>query len=162
MTTGFLGNRHQIRKPSDGIVSCFGGGKVPYVPPGYDYSIQLGNWNKGSEWERLRTNIRVSENNSLLEINMAIFLEDPSHNTCQQPRFYFRIYNQANQIVSCGDYQVIAGSDLPNWETSYCSGFSPVRYLPWTKVGIDLRKYLGQIIKLEFQTMDCSEGAHFG
>lgn len=161
-STGFLSSRHQVRKKSDGYVSCLGNNSIPYVPPGYNCSIQLGNMDDDKEWERLSTTINVSEENSMIEVNLAVFLEDPNHNICRQPRFRIRVYDQNQNIIPCGAYEVVAGSSLPGWGTSYCSPYKPVGYLPWTKMSIDLRKYLGQNITLEFQTMDCSEGAHSG
>lgn len=159
---GFLNWRHQIHTPDHGNVPCFGNGNIPYVPPGYDYAIQLGNWDDGREWERLSTTILVTEDNSMIEVNTAIFLEDPDHHICRQPRFRIRAYDDNQQIIPCGAYEVYAGSNLPGWGTSYCSGFKPVDFLPWTKMSIDLRNYLGKTVTLQFQTMDCSEGQHSG
>ncbi|MCE7923109.1 MAG: gliding motility-associated C-terminal domain-containing protein [Haliscomenobacteraceae bacterium CHB4] len=159
---GFVNWRHQINYPSAGMVPCFGNNQIPYVPPGYDKAIQLGNWDDGKEWERLSTTINVSEDNSMIEVNLAVFLEDPSHNICRQPRFRIRVYDDNHNIIPCGEYEVFASSSLPGWGTSDCDDFKPVRFLPWTKMSIDLRSYLGENVTLEFQTMDCSEGGHCG
>ncbi|MCB9332602.1 MAG: gliding motility-associated C-terminal domain-containing protein [Lewinellaceae bacterium] len=159
---GFLSWRHQIHTPADGNVPCFGNGNIPYVPPGYDHAIQLGNWDDGREWERLSTTIQVTQDNSMIEVNTAVFLEDPNHNICRQPRFRIRVYDDNQNIIPCGAYEVYAGSNLPGWGTSYCSGFKPVDFLPWTKMSIDLRNYVGKNVTLQFQTMDCSEGQHSG
>ncbi len=115
--SGFLNWRHQVKTPADGNVPCFGGGNIPYTPPGFDYSIQLGNWDDNREWERLETTIEVNNDNSLIEINLAVFLEDKGHNSCRQPRFWVRVFDATGNLVQCGDYQVIATGNLPGWGT---------------------------------------------
>ncbi len=160
---GFNPVRHRIRKPADGIVLCYGNNTVPYVPPGHNFAIQLGNDDDGREWERLETSFKVSQENSLIEISLALFFEDHGHNPCDQPRFWVKVLDENGALVSCGNYQVIAAGNLPGWGNSYCSGYSdPIRFLPWTKMSVDLRKHLGKNVTLQFQSMDCSESGHFG
>jgi hypothetical protein len=162
VTQGISDVRQRIRTLADGIVPCYGDNLVPFVPPGYENSIQLGNDDDGREWERLETTFNVTDENSLIEINLALFLEDDGHPVCKQPRFWVKVFNENNEIIPNGDYLIIAAGNFPGWQTSFCPGLSPIRYLPWTKMSIDLRDYEGENIKLQFQSMDCSEGGHFG
>ncbi len=136
---------------------------VHVVAPGGSYSARLGNDSTGSEAESLIYTVTVTPSSTLFIYKYAVVLEDPGHSAADQPRFQVRILNTANQLIdpTCGVYTVAAAAGLSGFSTCN-NGSEPVRYRDWTTVGLDLTPYLGQTIKIQFDTGDCALGAHYG
>ncbi len=131
---------------------------VPMVAPGGGlFSARLGNSQSGAESERLSFTFTVTPNLALFIYRFAVILEDPGHDPIDQPRFSIRVFDQGNQPITCGAYDVVSGADIPGF-ISYGS----LRIKPWTTVGIELTNYIGQQVTIEFTTADCGRGAHFG
>ena len=87
-------------------------------------------------------------------------LEDPGHNSNEQPFFRALLRDQNGNVIPCSDFVVSAGSNLPGFFNSpNCTG---VIYKPWSSVNVDLTDYIGQQVTVEFTTGDCSQGAHYG
>ena len=55
------------------------------------------------------------------------------------------------------EYDVTSADDIPGFQS-----FGHIRWRPWTNNGFDLSTYVGQTVKLQLITYDCSWGAHFG
>ncbi|WP_333877902.1 T9SS type B sorting domain-containing protein [Flavobacterium sp.] len=140
-------------------------GAVPVVAPGGLYSARVGNDNSGAQAETLSYTMTVTPSSSLFIYKYAVVLEDPGHSPSEQPRFQVRVLNAAGQLIDpvCGVYTVVAAAGLEGFQTciSPISG-GEVRYRNWTTVGLNLSAYMGQTITVEFETGDCSPGAHFG
>ena len=136
---------------------------VSVVSPGGLYSARVGNDGSGAEAETLSYRISVTPSSSLFIYKYAVVLQDPGHDPSEQPRFQVRVLNAAGQLIDpvCGQYTVVAGAGLAGFQTCPNSG-GDVRYRDWTTVGLNLNAYLGQIVTIEFETGDCSLGAHFG
>lgn len=136
---------------------------VRVVSPGGLYSARVGNDRVGAEAETLSYRITVTPSSSLFIYKYAVVLEDPGHDPIEQPRFEVNVLNATGQLIDpvCGQYTVVAGAGLAGFQT--CNTASgEVRYRDWTTVGLNLSAYLGQTITIEFETGDCSPGAHFG
>lgn len=138
---------------------------VPVVAPGGLYSARVGNSDSGAEAETLSYTMTVTPSSSLFIYKYAVVLEDPGHSPSEQPRFQVRVLNAAGQLIDplCGVYTVVAADGLDGFQT--CSNpvaGGEVRYRNWTTVGLNLSAYMGQSITVEFETGDCSPGAHFG
>jgi len=166
---GYTGTCCAINTPNLGIVpgrhtivtgngfAPFTCSQLPEVPPGYQFSARLGNSNTGAQAERLTYTVDVTEESTLIVYKYAVVLQDPGHSASQQPRFQAWVRNASNQIIACTSYQVAASQNLPGFQT--CGS---VVYQNWTTVGVDVSDYIGQTVRLEFATGDCSLGGHFG
>ncbi|SFB27093.1 gliding motility-associated C-terminal domain-containing protein [Flavobacterium swingsii] len=134
-------------------------GLLPKIPPGELFSARLGNMQTGSEAEELNYTISVDSNNTVFIYKYAVVLQDPGHEEYEQPRFTIRILNSNGDVINpdCGVYDVYAGQ--PGQDFQYCND---VVWLPWKTIGIDLSPYIGQNLKIEFTTRDCSRGGHYG
>lgn len=150
---------HRIRSVDEGIVPFIIGEQIPYVPPGKQYSIQLGNTVGKYGYERLTTSFLVTPQNTLIQIQFAVFLFDPGHDPVEQPRFEFKVSDQNQNQIPCGKYLVVSDGNIPGFKNE-----GKIRYRPWTTASLDLRDYVGQVVTIQFSTFDCSEGAskHFG
>ena len=148
---------HRIRTKADGFLPEITDEKIPYVPPGSEYAIQLGNSRNGAEYERLVTSFVVDSTNSMFQYQFAVIFEDPDHEEIEQPKFEVLVLDQQGNTVPCGFYQVTAGGNIPGFKSQ-----GVVRYRNWTTAAVDLRAYIGQIITLHLSTYDCSQGGHWG
>ena len=156
-TSGIVNGRHTI---------MLGNGTDPYtndvvkvVAPGSLYSARLGNSNVDAEAERISYTLLVTPENVLFIYKYAVILEDPDHHPSEQPRFQLRVLDENGNLIDpvCAEYTVVAASNIPGFLTN-----GEIRYKDWTTVGLDLTPYMGDTVKLEFSTGDCSLGAHFG
>jgi len=139
------------------------GGALQLLPPGESKVIKLGNAQVGAEAEALSYRFTVDRDHAVLMLKFAVVLEDPGHNTVQQPRFVVRVKDQdGNLTEDCAEYDVSAGADIPGFQTYQYSSWTTVRWRDWTNVGLDLSKYIGQEVQLQFITYDCAQSGHFG
>lgn len=154
--SGVVPGRHTII--SEAGTDQYSLGYIPFVPPGGgNYTARLGNDNTGAEAEQLTYAISVDSNNSLFIYRYAVVLQDPGHAPSDQPRFSIRVFDQNNNPVNCGTYNVVSGANIPGFINN--GGY---RIKPWASVGIDLSSYTGQTVTIEFTTADCGLGGHFG
>ena len=138
------------------------GGALQLLPAGETQVIKLGNEQVGKQAEALRYTFTVDKDNAVLLLKFAVVLEDPDHPTAAQPRFVVRITDtDGNLTEPCAEYDVSAGANIPGFQT-YQKNNRTVRWRDWTNMGLDLSKYIGQQVRLEFITYDCDYSAHFG
>ncbi|MCQ2335324.1 MAG: DUF4998 domain-containing protein, partial [Paludibacteraceae bacterium] len=141
--------------------------QLPTVPEGAFASVRLGNWEIGAEWESISYTIHVDDNVGVLLLRYALVQENPAHGRNEQPRFDLRITNEAGQLLA-GDCGVVdlrppsdGGAGDGNWHT-IGSGYSMIQWRDWTTLGINVRDYIGQTIKIKIVNADCSQSGHFG
>lgn len=131
------------------------------APGGGTRSVRLGNSSVLYGAERMSYRIdTVDSCNAGFTYSYAVVLEDPNHTATNQPRFDIKVTDINGNILGgpCGTYSVYAGSD-PNFQVNPVNGVS---YLCWYTVGIDLLPYLGTTVIIEYGTMDCTQGGHYG
>ncbi|MDR2407458.1 MAG: hypothetical protein LBE13_05025, partial [Bacteroidales bacterium] len=132
------------------------------VPSGFNYSARLGNSNTGSQMEALEYTMTIDSTNSLLILHFAWVMQDPSHPSNQQPRFTMTIKDSTGKAMtgmgSCSNVNFIASQNLSNL---VCKTNTLVAR-NWTTVGFSLEPWMGQKIKIYFETRDCTQGAHYG
>ena len=158
--TGIAFRRHTVitHQGSD----PYTGHQLPFLPPGENAVVKLGNEFIGAEAEAITYRFTVDPDQAILLLKFAVVFEDPGHPAPDQPRFVVRVLNDEEQLVEeCAEYDVTAASNIPGFQT-YISGWSSIRYRPWTNVGIDLSDYAGQPIRVQFITYDCNWYGHFG
>jgi gliding motility-associated-like protein len=155
---GFVLTRHTIiQAPAIlDINTCDG---LNPVPPGLTCTVRLGNDDVNSQAEQLRYSIDVTEETNLFIYRYAVVLEDPSHDSAEQPNFTIEVADTSGNVIDpvCGYYFVYAHQGIPTWHSC-----GEVIWKDWTTVGIDLTQYIGQRISIIFTTRDCSQSGHFG
>jgi gliding motility-associated-like protein len=132
-------------------------------PNGSGYSIMLGNNIGGHEAEGLSYTftIPVGANRFSIIYNYAVVLQNPNHLANEQPRFRAKITDvNTNSEISCVSFDFTASSSLPGFTQSPIAG--DVLYKNWTPITVDLSRYAGKMIRLEFITSDCTFMRHFG
>lgn len=157
--TGIAINRHTLitqqgTDPNTGFL-------LPFLPAGENAVIRLGNSQVGAEAEAVTYRFTVNPDFSLLELKFAVVFQDPGHIQVAQPRFVVKVINAMGQLLEqCTEYDVSASGNVPGFN-SYTGSGLPVRWRPWTSVGIDLSQYIGQEIRVQFITYDCSQSGHY-
>lgn len=158
--TGIVFNRHTVitqtgTDPNTGF-------QLPFLPAGEDTVIRLGNSQIGAQAEAITYRFTVNSDFSVLSLKFAVVFQDPGHPHSAQPRFVIRVINSLGQLVEeCAQYDVSAGSGISGFNT-FSSYGTPVRWRPWTNLGIDLSQYIDQEIRVQFITYDCEETGHYG
>ncbi len=140
-------------------IDPFSCGGLNVLPPNGANSARLGNNNVGAQAEQLVYVIDVTTQNPIFNYQYASVMEDPGHNPAEQPKLSIRVLDNAGNVVggSCGVFEVYSGQAGQTFQT--CGA---VKWLPWSSAAIDLSPYIGQQIRIEFTTYDCSLGGHFG
>lgn len=158
--SGITNNRHTVISQQGMDPNT--GSQLPFLPTGENSVIRLGNSLVGAEAEAVTYRFTVNPDFSLLELKFAVVFEDPGHIQVAQPRFVVKVINALGQLIEqCSEYDVSAAGNIPGFNTYTGSGV-PVRWRPWTSVGIDLSQYIGQEIRVQFITYDCSHSGHYG
>ena len=134
------------------------GGQLPLLPEGANAVVRLGNANNGGDADAITYPFTVDPDNTLLMLQYAVVLQDTGQNETVRPHFEVRVLNAAGQLLDfCDIFSISVDVAVPGF-LSYGS----VRYLPWTTMGIDLSRYVGQQVRLQFVAYDCSCRHHFG
>ncbi len=155
-------NRHLLISGPDTTTDEYG--KFPRLcPNGSGFSVKLGNGNSGGQAEGISYvfDVPTGVSNYSIFLYYAVVLEDPNHNSEQQPRFRARIVNdQTGEPVQCVNFDFTASGSLPGFQPSTVK--PTVTFKNWTPITLDLTPFSGQRLKLEFITSDCTLQGHFG
>ncbi|PJC62940.1 MAG: hypothetical protein CO022_01780, partial [Flavobacteriales bacterium CG_4_9_14_0_2_um_filter_32_27] len=153
------GGHHNITTPgTDPLVG------IPTTDPnGGGCSVMLGDFTgTGSKAASMRQTFLVSSQTTSFTYSYALVLEDPSgHTIGEKPFFKVNMYDQNNNPIACGQYEVISGPVSQGGDPDflpYGAGF----YLPWRTTFAPLNAYVGQNITIEFIIGDCSQTGHYG
>ncbi len=155
---GIINGRHTI---ITGGTDPYTSGQLQCVPPGANESVRLGNSSAGYEAESITYTYMVDTNvNEILILQYAAVLQDPGHPYAAQPRFTFRLLNQAGLEIDpmCSSADFVSNNTTQGW----IRGTSNTLWKNWTYVGVDVSPYHGQNIRVQLTTYDCDYGAHFG
>jgi gliding motility-associated-like protein len=156
-TAGTVENGHYVTSLSDGNDPKITGDKIPMVAPGSTHSIRIGNITRGSRFDRIKGAYTVTADNTLFQYKFAVILENPTHQSYQQPAFSVQITNQAGKTISCSYYNVTSSGSIDGFKNQ-----GDIRYRNWTTGAVDLRDYVGQTINIEVTAHGCTERRHFG
>lgn len=159
-------------------------GNLLTLPPNEKTCVRLGNggigaWGDGASYQRdyLAYTFSIKPSNPLLIYKYAVVLQDPNntpHEKSIRPRFIISIKDKNGKLIDpvCGkkedfaDTAVAGFRNCPLSEAIKLGVTTPnsgdIVYRAWTTVGVDLKKFIGQDITIEFETWDCGLGAHFG
>ncbi|HCN82833.1 MAG TPA: hypothetical protein DIT07_04330, partial [Sphingobacteriaceae bacterium] len=132
-------------------------------PNGSEYIIRLGNKNVDSEADRISYSFDVPSNveSYAIVFNYAIVFQeiDPPHLPWQQPKFTVVLIDEdTNTQDECASFEYTSQSGIPGFSRAENGAF----FKPWASVMVNLTKYIGHRVRLEFTTNDCSENGHFG
>lgn len=129
---------------------------------------------------RYKISIPTNIENFGIIYSYAVVFENPNHpdnihSYEEQPRFIARFYEPGGDTLSCANFTYVASDPLPGFDTSarfkidsaagrYPGGinFALVKFKPWSSVFINLNKYKGKTLFMEFTTTDCTKRGHFG
>lgn len=128
---------------------------------------KVGTPHRGAEMLTYEFTIPASDRDYTFMYRYALVLEDPcssgfcGHSFSQKPRFKVQLFDlTSGQQIYCASEDYTA-------DPSSAIGFlhSPADfftyYKPWTPVFINLGRYAGHPMKLQFTNLDCPFGAHF-
>ncbi len=136
--------------------------------------------NSLSDGIRYKVKVPSDVENYGIIFSYAVVFENPNHPLNihtfeEQPRFIARFYEPGGDTISCANFTFVASEPLPGFDTSAYSkidsasgrypggvNFAVVKYKPWSSVFVNLKKYLGKTLYLEFITTDCTKRGHFG
>ncbi|MCA0237139.1 MAG: hypothetical protein LCH81_12210 [Bacteroidetes bacterium] len=139
---------------------------IPWVPVGFDYSLQIGNRAVGSQVDRAAYTLHVDSTNSLILMNVFVALEyEEDHSSDVQPKFEINILDANGEAIPCGYFKVVAGNAISGFEVqpgNVCTSNKPIEYLPWKPISIDLTAQIGTDVTFMFTAYDCSHDGHFG
>ena len=139
-------------------------GLFPTNPPdGSGYAIKLGNNVNGAEAERIRYMINVPTNavDYSITYRYAVVFQDPGHQRFEQPRLSAKLRDvAANTYLPCSSWEFISDDTIPGFFDSPVD--ANIKCKAWTPVFINLSAYAGKTLELEFTTVDCVLGAHWG
>ncbi|WP_293789655.1 gliding motility-associated C-terminal domain-containing protein [uncultured Pedobacter sp.] len=156
-----ISGRHTIISNKN-MVDQYGGFHL--IPPsGGNYSVKLGNNATGAQIDGISymVNVPIDQSTFTLTYQYAVVLEDPDHESFEQPRFIARVKDvEKNEYIPCASFEFVATSSLPNFKKS--ADYENVIYKDWSPVTINLSGYQGKKLLIEFISTDCSRGQHFG
>ena len=166
-------NRHEIIQNTGAPIPLDPYGGFPIYPPdGSGFAVKLGSdidhpgtGRPDARAERISYTINVPANvvDYAFTYQYAVVFQDPGHVPENQPRFTVKLFDPlTNDYVPCGSVKYVADSTIPGFQLSQVQGTSDVWYKPWSPVFINLSRYRGRTLYLEFTTEDCAQGGHWG
>lgn len=143
-----------LRDPNtDGMLRC--------VPLGELASFRLGNDDIGAQGETVTYDYYVdSLDKDMLVLNYAVVMQNPNHNSSNQPHFTLELLDQYGNLIdsTCCYADFYAAGDM-GWNVVARTN---VIWKDWTTVGLDIASYHGQTVRIRLTTKDCADGGHFG
>ena len=166
-------NRFQIITQQGGDAHT--GGALQRIPQGCASCIRIGDMcsSSGNSGDAIFYEVDVTADNALIFVDYACVMEAPTHGPTGNPEFIIRVCRQTNPAtdtwattpITDSLYYIVQApngtSNLPTGWSAY-SGISgcPYVYKPWTKVAINLYKYLYQKVRIEMYISDCNAQFH--
>ena len=146
---------------------------LPYCPQEFDpsivKSIRVGNCGTNYEAEALYYTMDVNVKNALLFLYYAIVVQAPTHGITGNPAFIVRVAKQNSagqwqQITDTLCYAISSAgvsNGVDGWHSYNSSGGNGF-YRDWSKVAINLNRYLWERVRIEIFISDCNAGGHYG
>ena len=132
--------------------------KIPKVPDGYLYSCRIGNVGYAGT-NAIAYEMTVDSNNSLLVVSFAWVMNKAGHLPNDQPQITLKITDSTGNVLPfpCGEVNIVSENSIS--ELVCETGGLAAR--TWNTVGFGLEPFIGQTIKVYFETKDCVSGSHF-
>lgn len=146
--------------------------KLKTVPDGELASVRLGNWDINGEAETIEYDYYVKEGeNAVLLLKYAVVLQAPNHGMDDQPRFKLEILKADGSSLDktkCAEADFYAGYNTEGWhypiegtDGGEEDDLPPI-WKEWTDVGVSLRDYPNENLKIRLSTYDCKQDGHYG
>ncbi|MFM9051187.1 MAG: PKD domain-containing protein [Bacteroidota bacterium] len=134
---------------------------IPYVAPGFgNHSIRLGEPQvAGYGAEKASFSFLVSPADTDFIYMYALVIQDAGHPVSDQPYVSLCIQDQSGNPIPCGCFRYTGGPNLPGFFLAQCD--NATYYKPWSIVGVDLAAYIGQVVTVNIENVDCNQGAHY-
>lgn len=173
MKPGFVTNSHEIvpRNPLDDF------GNFRRTGDG-EFALKLGSsiGRSGEEGKSQMASYTfiVTENNKYFKFQYAIVMVDYDHKKSEQPFFRYYITKDSKKapnllstkqrkLYNNSHNEIIADKNNTFFKTSEKKwSFSPIIYKDWTCEKIDLSKYIGETVTINFISSDCKPGPDWG
>lgn len=135
--------------------------------PNSTKALRLGNAYNSYGTELISKNIQVTNALTILTFYYALVMEDPQHDSANQPAFFVRVFDCAtgqelSGVCDLGNGSNRAVADRNNPFFQCATSFCDVIYRNWTRAQIDLSQYVGKTVNVMFMTKDCGLGGHYG
>ena len=148
--------------PNIGIIST-----TNSLNPNSTKALRLGNAYPYYGTELISKNIKVDNSLTILTFYYALVMEDPQHDSVDQPAFFVRVFDCAtgqelSNVCDLGNGSNRAVADRNNPFFKCATSFCDVIYRDWTRAQIDLSQYVGRTVNVMFMTKDCGLGGHYG
>ena len=119
--TGVVTGRHTVMSNVSGYDD-----NVPQlltIPRGETHSIRLGNDQVGAQAESITFLYTVDSKNPILLLRYAAVMEDPGHDSSDQPRLRLQVLNSSEALIDpdCTAFDFIASPSL-GWNSLYGGG----------------------------------------
>lgn len=145
-------------------------GMLQTVPDGELASVRLGNWNVNNGTEKVEYEYLVdTAENAILLLKYAVVMQDPGHKLESQPRFTLEVLKDNDEPLDsygCAEADFSAGENTSSEEgwhqTPGDPNLEPPLWKEWSTVGINLKDYHNQNLKIRLTTFDCRETGHYG
>lgn len=131
------------------------------------YGVRLGNYYGRKQTEKLEYTIPVSAQNAIFSFRYAVVLQKGLHPSLEQAYFMVVMRDASNNIIPCGNIKYVADDagfsqgDCVPLPADSLTGKGGVIFKPWSTHMADLSAYIGQNVKIEFITADCTHGGHW-
>ena len=161
--SGPVAGRHEIISASSLPTNDPYGGFPRLCPYGGNYSVKLGNNSTGSQAEGLSYTFVVPSSIDTFTFTYfyAVVLENPSHSSYEQPRFFVTAYDVVTgNLINCASFDYISTGGLPGF--AQAPNNTTVLYKDWSPASLQFAGLGGHTVRLEFKTADCTLGGHFG
>ena len=163
-------SRQTVVSASEGLDPNVGISQVARI--GSKHAVRIGNAIEGGGVDLLERTFVVSPNRPSIEFRYAVVLEAPLHEPAHRPLFRVRVTDaQGIEIPDVvhlntkvdGIAERLTAKDGPPFTTVVRkSSRVPIVFVPWTSAFIDLTRYVGQTVTVQFIVEDCSELGHWG
>jgi len=137
---------------------------IPTTAHGSSGAVRIGNAVPGAGCELLSKTFIVTPAQRTISFRYAVVLQDFGHPPSCQPYFQVRVTDASGAIVP-GAFDFGGGTDTlvadrtnPLFQTSG----PEVVYKDWSCARINLASKVGQQVTIEFVTVDCGWGGHWG
>ena len=149
---------------------------IKKVPPGHTYALRLGDdkaqsggfMGKPNNHQMVSNTFVVDPNKPCITYWYAVVFSQASggkkpHDQKDQPYFKIRVYDENNNEIKCGTYDVDATKGSTNGFTiKDIDGRVEAVYKDWVPIYIPLIDYKGKKVTVQFESSDCQQGGHFG
>jgi len=136
-------------------------------PGGGNVSAVIGNCQTGYAADRISYALAVDSCNMGFYYSYMAVLEDPGHDSLNQPAFWVELFDQLGNLIpgpNCSYYVAVGYNDSGMVSNPVTSPYpwTYAKYKCWTTIGVDLSPYLGTTVTLTYSVKDCGYGGHWG